>query len=106
MGIFKQLYKKFVTDPQKKRELLDWLCEHDTPEYHNNPLPAGYEINRVWYEEMESVESLEKQKQQMLNYYTRNKPLDLNKKEDKDIYLQRRLEKLQEDFNVCCFVCC
>lgn len=98
MGIFKQLYKTFVTDPQKKRELLDWLCEHDTPEYHKNPLPVGYEINRVWYEEMESVESLEKQKQQMLNYYTRNKPLDLNKKEDKDIYLQRRLEKLQEDF--------
>lgn len=98
MGIFKQLYKTFVTDPQKKRELLDWLCEHDTHEYHKNPLPVGYETNRLWYEEMESVESLEKQKQQMLNYYTQNKPLDLNKKEDKDIYLERRLEKLQEDF--------
>lgn len=96
--MFKQLYKKFVTDPRKKRELLDWLVEHDTPEYHKNPLPVGYELNRLAYEEWESVESLEKQKQQMLNYYTRNKPLDLNKKEDKDIYLQRRLEKLQEDF--------
>jgi hypothetical protein len=98
MGIFKQLYKTFVSDPQKKKELLDWLVEHDTPEYHKNPLPVGYEANRLLYEEMESVESLEQQKQQMLNYYTRNKPLDLNKKEDKDIYLQRRLEKIQEDF--------
>lgn len=96
--MFKQLYKTIVTDPPKKRELLDWLVEHDTPEYHENPLPVGYRANRLWYEEMDTVESLEKQKQHMLNYYTRNKPLDLNKKEDKDIYLQRRLEKLQEDF--------
>lgn len=98
MSIFKQLYKTFVTDTQKKRELLDWLVEHDTPEYHKNPLPVGYEYNRLWYEQMDTVESLEKQKQQMLNYFNRNKPLDLSKKEDKDIYMERRLEKIQEDF--------
>lgn len=98
LEILKLLYKTFVTDPPKKRVLLDWLVEHDTPEYHRNPLPVGYEHNRMWYEQMESVENLEKQKQKMLEYYIKNHPLDLNKKEDKDIYLERRLGKLQEDF--------
>ena len=69
MGILKQLYKTFVTDPQKKQELLDWLCEHDTPEYHKNPLPIGFRTNRLWYEEAASVESLEKYKNEMENYY-------------------------------------
>ena len=96
--ILKILYKTFVTDPQKKQELLDWLVEHDTPEYHRNPFPIGYEVNRLWYEKMESIENLEYQKQQLIDYYTQNHPLDLNKKEDKDIYLERRLGKLQEDF--------
>ena len=57
----------------KKKELLDWLIEHDTPEYHANPLPVGYELNRLWYEEFASMESLEKQKETMINYYNQKK---------------------------------
>lgn len=98
MGIFKQLYKTFVTDPQKKRELLDWLVEHDTPEYHKNPLPVGYELNRLWYEQMSTVESLEKQKQQMETYHKFYYKQNLNTLEDKQDYMKRRLEKIQEDF--------
>ena len=68
----KYLYKTFITDPAKKKELLDWLVEHDTPEYHKNPLPVGYYYNRLWYEEMETVNNLEMQKREMLDYYNKN----------------------------------
>jgi len=68
----KYLYKTFITEPVKKKELLDWLVEHDTPEYHENPLSVGYYYNRLWYEEMESVNNLEMQKRKMLDYYNKN----------------------------------
>ena len=98
LGILKKLYKVIVTDPVDKKLLLDWLEEHDTPEYHKNPLPVGYRTNRLWYEQMMSVEALEKEKQKMENYHKFSYTNPLKTLNDKQNYMQERLEKLQEDF--------
>lgn len=49
----------------EKREVLDWLEEHDTPSYHGYLLGYGYRRNRHYYESMYSLEQLKEEKRNL-----------------------------------------
>lgn len=55
----------------EKREVLDWLEEHDTPSYHGYLLGYGYRRNRLYYESMYSLDQLKVEKENLIKKHER-----------------------------------
>ncbi len=54
-----------------KSELLDWLEEHDTPEYHGYLFGYDYRRNRSYYEYMYTLDQLEEAKRNLIAKHQR-----------------------------------
>ena len=50
----------------EKREVLNWLEEHDTPSYHGYFMGYGFSRDRNYYEAMYSLDRLKEEKKNLI----------------------------------------